>query len=239
MVRKAQYMVIPAVAVLLAGSSQAHEINFVGGRINLAYSEFTDDRTFAKGTLDGAMELRFGQNIGLQMDLGLNEFNASGEQGTNIGLHGLYHLDPATSLGAFYSIDSVEATNTSLYGVEAGHAFGDGGIDGYLGQANSDGSTVTILGLNGTVRFNDFGIAASLDNATFEGVSLTRIGIQGSYRIGAMSKIYVEIGQLHGDIEGFGSDSENYVKLGATFKLGPKHGTTFGNHSLFNLIPGR
>lgn len=238
MARKVQYVVISVATVLLAGASQAQEVNLVGGRINLAYSEFTSDTSFAKATLDGSMELGFGQNIGLQMDLGLNAFNAANEQGTNVGLHGLYHVDQTTSLGAFYSVDTVEGTNTSLYGVEAGHSFGDGGVDGYLGQSSGDGSTATIFGLNGTVRFSDFGIGASLDYTSVENVSLTRIGIQGSCRIGDMSKIYVEVGQLHGDIDGFGLDSESYVKLGATFNLGPKHGTTFGSRSLFNLIPG-
>lgn len=218
----------------------ATQAEVTGGQLKLSHSAFTNDTSVAKGNLSGAVELSFGSQFGAQLDFGVNALNASGETATNFAVHASYKLSDTTALGAFYGLDSVSGESQNFYGIELAQNFKTGGIQGYLARGEDAGFSGTVIGLSGgAIIGSRFGIGASLDHGSFDGgVSLTRFGLRGSYRQGERSKFFVEVGSLTGDISGFGSDSEPYAKIGATFNFGSNSGLTFGDRSLFNLLPG-
>ena len=224
-------------AVVLASAVQAE---VTGGQIKLSQSGFTDDMSIAKTNLSGSIELGFGPQFGVQVDLGVNMLNFADETATNIAAHGVYKLSDRTAVGAFYGMDRLAGATNDFYGVEAAQNFGTGGVQGYLARGEDAGASGTVIGISGgAVMGNGFGIGASLDHGTFDGgLSLTRFGVRGSLGLGERSKMFAEVGTLNSAISGFGSGSETYAKIGATYNFGDNSGLTFGDRSLFNLLPG-
>lgn len=224
---------------LVVGCSAA-QAEVTGGQIELSHSAFTDETSVAKTNLNGSVELEFGPKFGLQLDFGVNALNAVNDTATNVAAHAIYKVSDSTALGAFYGIDSLSGENQDFYGVEAAHNFGTGGVQGYLGRGEDSGFGGTVAGVSGgTMIGSGFGLSASVDHGSFDGgVSLTRFGVRGSYGQGERAKVFVELGSLNGDINGLGSASEPYAKIGATVNFGRNSGLTFGDRSIFNLLPG-
>ena len=221
-------------------SCSATQAEVIGGQVKLSRSGFTDDMSIAKTNLSGNIELGFGPQFGMQLDFGLNRLNTAGKTATNVAAHAVYKLSDSTAFGAFYGLDSLSGGRQNFYGIEAAQNFGTGGLQGYLARGKASGASGTVVGLSGSTMIGSgFGIGASLDSASLDGgVSLTRFGVRGSYGVGERSKMFAEIGSLNGDISGVGSDSETYAKIGATYNFGANSGLTFGDRSLFNLLPG-
>ena len=229
---------LAVIGVALLASAAHAEVT--GGQIKLSQSGFTDDMSIAKTNLSGSIELGFGAQFGVQLDLGVNMLNFADETATNIAAHGVYKLSDSTAIGAFYGMDRLAGATNDFYGVEAAQNFGTGGVQGYLARGEDNGASGTVIGISGgAVMGNGFGIGASLDHGAFDGgVSLTRFGVRGSLGLGERSKMFAEVGALNGAISGAGSDSETYAKIGATYNFGANSGLTFGDRSLFNLLPG-
>ncbi|MDO8985376.1 hypothetical protein [Cypionkella sp.] len=217
--------------ILTASVAQAE---MTGGQVKLSQSGFTDDFSVAKTNISGSVELAFGPQFGMQMDLGVNMLNFADETATNFVTHGTYKLGDSTALGAFYGMDAVNGGRTDVYGVEAAQNFGTGGVQGYLGRAEDGDGSGTVLGVSGgMVMGNGVGIGGSLDHGSFDGASLTRYGLRGSFGLGDSSKMFAELGALNTD-----TGSETYAKIGATYNFGTNSGLMFGDRSLFNLLPG-
>ncbi|MDP1576442.1 MAG: hypothetical protein Q8L76_06735, partial [Cypionkella sp.] len=171
--------------ILTASVAQAE---MTGGQVKLSQSGFTDDFSVAKTNISGSVELAFGPQFGMQMDLGVNMLNFADETATNFVTHGTYKLGDSTALGAFYGMDAVNGGRTDVYGVEAAQNFGTGGVQGYLGRAEDGDGSGTVLGVSGgMVMGNGVGIGGSLDHGSFDGASLTRYGLRGSFGLGDSS----------------------------------------------------
>ncbi len=221
---------LAALSLILAGSAAQAEMT--GGQVKLSQSGFTDDFSVAKTNISGSVELAFGPQFGMQMDLGVNLLNFADETATNFVTHGTYKLGDSTALGAFYGMDAVNGGRTDVYGLEAAQNFGTGGVQGYVAHAEDNGGTV--LGVSGgMVMGNGVGVGGSLDHGSFDGTSLTRYGVRGSFGLGESSKMFAELGALNTD-----AGSETYAKIGATYNFGANSGLMFGDRSLFNLLPG-
>ncbi|MDZ4309365.1 MAG: hypothetical protein U1A24_02230 [Cypionkella sp.] len=217
--------------VLIASAAQAE---MTGGQLKLSQSGFTDDFSVAKTNISGSVELAFGPQFGMQMDLGVNLLNFADETATNFVTHGTYKLGDSTAIGAFYGIDAVNGGSTDFYGVEAAQNFGTGGVQGYVAHAEDSGNSGTVMGISGgMVMGNGVGIGGSVDHGSFDGTSLTRYGVRGSFGLGESSKMFAELGALDTD-----AGSETYAKIGATYNFGENSGLMFGDRSLFNLLPG-
>lgn len=222
---------------LICSTAQAEAIS---GQIKLSQSAFIDDTSVAKTNFSGAVELGFGPELGAQLDFGVNALNASGETATNFAAHAIYKPSDTTAFGAFYALDSLSGESQSVYGIEAAQNFKTGGVQAYLARGEDSGFSGSVIGLSGgTIIGEGFGLGASVDHGSFDGgLSLTRFGVRASYGQGERSKMFVEIGTLNGEISGLGSDSETYAKVGATFNFGRNSGLTFGDRSIYNLLPG-
>lgn len=211
-----------------------------GGQIELSHSAFVDDTSFAKSTVSGTVELSFGPRFGAQFDVGANVLNLAEETATNFAAHAILKPSEGTALGVFFGLDAIAGESQSFYGVEIAHNFDVGGVQAYIAHGEDLGFSGTVVGLSGgTIIENGVGISASVDYASFDGgASATRFGVRGSIGQGERSKLFVEIGALNGSLSGVGSDSETYAKIGATYNFGENSGLTFGDRSIFNLLPG-
>lgn len=210
-----------------------------GGEVALSYSAFTKDGDVNRTSLEGSMEYGFDSNFTVQGDIALHRFGAVNENANTVTLHGIGHLNDATSLGAFIGRDHAAGGSATVYGIEAGQDLGRVDIEGYLAGYHETGSNGTLIGANARYAYTpDIGFGAGFDYGGFGGsVDLTRFGVNADYTVTNGPTLSAELGQLHAN--GFGlSGNEAYAKIGIGFKFGAKRGVTFGNRSLTRLLPG-
>lgn len=235
-------MTLRALAALCAvsvGANAAQAAEWTGGTIDFNYSQFADDSRFSRAAVRGSAELGFTRNWATQLDLGSYNFDAANETGWNGTVHGIYHLNDQTSLGAYLGVDDIANSSATLFGVEAGYEFAGFTAEGYLGGYADNGQTATIIG--GQVA-NALGEAWEL-NAGFDffndtsGVDLTRLSIGADYHVGNGAKFYGELGSVNVTYSTLNA-SEAYVGLGFRVDFGAERGATFGRRGLLDKIPG-
>lgn len=233
------YLGAASAALFACAMGPAHAVEVTGADITLGYSAFTEDNDFNASALEGSLEVGFNKQFGVQLDLGYHKFGAIDDDATTATLHGIYHVDDATSLGLFYGRDSALGGNIDFYGIEAGHEYDRFDVEGYVAHGEESGFSGTVVGLSGAYAATDsFKLGLSLDNADFDGgVTVRRVGVKGAYDFGTAASVYAEIGSLNGKVGGF-SDSETFVGVGASFSFGADRGATFGQRGLAHLIPG-
>lgn len=211
-----------------------------GGSLALSHSAYTDDTSVANTALEGSVEYGFSRNFSLQGDLGYNSFHDSDTHLTNATVHGIFHINPSTSLGGFVGVDSSNSNSSTVYGLEFGHAVsGQTGVEGYVAQNEDNGADLTQIGLSGRYEMTpQVGFGASLDYGNFDiKADVTRFAISADYAVADNLRLSAELGEVDAKAFGFGG-SEAYVKLGAKITFGANRGTTFGTRSLSRLLPG-
>jgi hypothetical protein len=234
---KARVLAALGATLLSVNLSQAAE--FTGGSFDLNYSQIADDSNFSRGTVRGSAELGFNRNWAAQLDLGSYSFETLNETGWNGTLHGIYHMNEQTSLGAYLGVDDILGSKATIYGVEAGFELNGLNAEGYLGAVSDSGQTATMLGGVLTNELNDsWGLNAGFDflNDT-SGVDLTRLSIGADYHVGGGATFYGEVGSLNATFGG-ASASEPYVGVGLRLDFGAERGSTFGHRGLLDKIPG-
>ncbi len=235
-------MKIIPLAVFGAASLCAHAalaVEITGGSIGLSYSAFTEDTSVSRLGLEGSMELGFNQNTGLQIDLGQNEFNATGLSTTTVGLHGIYHMNEVTSFGAFYTFESANGGgDADVYGVEAGHETGQLEFEGYFARIDGNGSDGDVLGVMARYEFADsLGVTGSYDSIDVAGTDLSKFALKLDRDVAPQVNLFVEVGSAKASGGGL-SDSEPFVGLGGKFVFGAERGATFEQRGFSRLIPG-
>lgn len=225
-----------AFAVFLAPAAIAQQVT--GGSLTLSHSAFTDNSDVAKTSLLGSVELGFSRDFGLQADLGLARLNGANENATLVTLHGVYHLSETTSAGLFLGIDRIGGESQTFIGLEMGTASGPTGFEAYIGAADGGDETGTMIGLSTRYGISDqFGVGLSLDHLSVDTLDATRYSLNADFSATENVTLFGEVGALRGEIEG-ASGTEPYVKLGGKITFGAKRGTTFGQRSLLNVLPG-
>tara|TARA_R100001369_G_C3321561_1_gene169048 strand:+ start:2238 stop:2954 length:717 start_codon:yes stop_codon:yes gene_type:complete len=227
---------------LTATANAAQAIEVTGGMIDLSYSAFIDETELSKSTLTGSIELAFNQIASAQLDIGRDSFGFSDLANLSLGVHGIYHMNSNTSLGAFYTHDKAEvgglSDTTNLYGIEAGHDTGLVDIEGYLGRGKSSEVDGTLVGISGRYGMpNRIGLTGSIDYLDIEGVEVSKIALKLDGDLSENLNLYVEVGQAK--VSAFGSsESEPFMGIGGRITFGADRGTTFERRSLGDLLPG-
>jgi hypothetical protein len=225
-----------ALVLFCAPVAQAQQVT--GGSLTLSHSAFTDDTDLSKTSLLGSVELGFNRNYGLQADLGMGRLNNASETVTNAVLHGIYHLSDTTSVGLFLGLDRLDGETQSFVGLEMGTAAGPTGFEAYIGYADDDTDSGTMIGLSTRYGVSEqFGLGVSLDHLSLSAVDATRYSVNADYAVTPNVTLFGEVGALNGQTAG-GSGTEGYVKLGGKVTFGAKRGTTFDQRSLLSVIPG-
>lgn len=222
---------------LLVAASPAMALELVGGSVSLGYSGLADTMLdeINKTTLSGSVEIGFSQAVSVQGDLSTMNFGLSDMDATHIGLHGIYHLNEATSLGGFIGEDRLESADLSILGIEVGHQAGQMRMEGYLSRADSSAQDGMIFGLHAGYRLSDASeIGLRYDEINVDGFGASRVSAVGEFGLANGLAITGELGSA--DLDGLGS--ETFVGLGVKVDFGAERGATFSQRSVLDLLPG-
>lgn len=231
-----------AAAVLVLAASAGNAVELTGGELRLGYSAFdasAGGETLSRWSLDGSAELGFNQDFAAQLDIGISEFNASG---LNIGtatLHGIYHLNGQTSLGAFYGTEDTDFGDVDYYGLEIGYGVSGFEVEGYLGIADGSGADGNLFGITGAVDIApNWQMTGGYERADFDGgVDMSKFAVGVKLATNENVAFTAELGR--GDFSvSSASAGENFISFGAEITFGAKRGATFGRRGVFNIIPG-
>lgn len=233
-----KYQVVAILGASILCAQTAHAVEITGGSVKLSYSAFSDDTSVSRLGLEGSMEVGFNQNFSGQIDLARHEFNVSNEGITTFGLHAIYHVNEATSFGAFYAVEDTSAGNSDFYGIEAGHETGQFDLEGYLARADDSVDHASVLGLSARYEFQNFlGLTGAYDYIDFDGLDLSKITLRLDRDVAPNVNLYVEVGSAKANAGGL-SGSETFVGLGGKFLFGAERGATFDARGLARLLPG-
>lgn len=234
---KTPFIAIVGASLVIAQPAVAVEMT--GGSVGLSYSAFVDDTDVNRLGVEGSVELGWNRSWATQLDLAHNSFDTSGADITSYGIHGLYHMNDATSFGLFYTIEDGGGDTVDIIGLEAGHEFGTWDVEGYFGKADSSGAgSANIFGVMGrTVLQSGYGVAASYESVDVSGIDIERLSVSLDRDVSANTNLYVEIGTSRISTGG-ASANEPFVGVGGTYRFGAERGATFGVRNVSNILPG-
>jgi hypothetical protein len=226
-----------AAAVLAVASPAAAQVT--GGSLGIEYNAPTDGGDFGGTTYFGSVEYAFSRNIAVSLDLSGYRLDNISTDASSATLHGVYHFDEQTSLGAFYGADQVDGGDArALYGIEAGTEFGDADVEGFIGQLEGASTDAVFLGADVNYGLsNGFAVTANAGLTDVDDLSLSRIAIGGTYEITGGPEFYAEVGNVSLESDGVSAD-QTFVGIGARINFGAARGTTFDQRSLFEILPG-
>ncbi|UWR34595.1 porin family protein [Sulfitobacter sp. W027] len=226
------------VATLALGATTAQAVEVTGGSVGLSYSAFADDTDFSRLGLDGSVEIGINRNFGVQFDAGYSDFGFTGVDSHSLGLHGIYHLDEATSFGAFYTREEALGEDADILGVEAGYEMLEWEFEGYLANVDSDAGDGTLGGLKARYAMAEgFGLTGSFDHFGSDGDDLSRFAVRLDRDVSPTTNLFLEVGSAKVDVGGI-NETEPFVGLGGEIAFGADRGTTFDQRGLARLIPG-
>lgn len=226
-----------AAALCVAAFPLAAQVT--GGSLGIEYSAPTSGGDLGGTTYSGAIEYSFMRDFAVSLDLSGYRLDNISTDASSATLHGVYHLNEQASVGAFFGADSFDgADSQNLYGLEAGAEFGTAEIEGYVGLLEGDSDDATLFGLDGKYAFaNGVSAIGSAGIASSDDVDVTRISIGAEYAITGGPEFFAEIGNVSAEAAGIEAD-ETFIGIGARVAFGAKRGTTFGERSLFEVLPG-
>jgi hypothetical protein len=235
-------LTLAALGLTIAFAQSTTAAELVGGYVDVGYSAFTDNTRVSKRSLTGSGEVAFTRTFGLQADLGVHDLNAISEVGTNVTLHGNFHVGEFTSLGVFAGRDDLNNQGVNFYGVEAGHEAGRVQFEGYasiVDAAGNNGSNGTLAGLQIRGNINEaWRLKANIDYIDARnGVDATRYSVGTDYNFGEGGAFYAEVGGFDANAGPVGAN-ETFVGFGLRYNLGAKRGTTFGRRGFLDKMPG-
>ncbi len=229
-----------------SGVAGAQQVDVTGGELRFGYERaFGDDRggdTPSKTSLEGAMSFGLGANFAAQADLALDRYNADGDYGQAIGLHGAYAISPLTHVGAFGGYERAGDADVTYFGGEVAVDTGVTAIEGYVMAASEHDSGVdgTVWGLDGHQEITPrLDLGGRLNLGRFDDDrDVTRLAATAGYALTPAARVEAELGTADVDVPGLGRSDGAYVGVQATFTFGPGQGATFGRRGLLDLLPG-
>ncbi|RYH02771.1 hypothetical protein EU805_09215 [Salipiger sp. IMCC34102] len=224
-------------AVLLTAASPALAQGVTGGQLGIDYNVPLDGSDFGDVSYSGGLEYGFAPFASASINArGVNSDNAD-DTGTNVTLHGTYHLNDLTSFGLFVARDGVDDFEATLVGLEGGADLLDGKVGGYLGTVTGDADG-TIVGVDGGYGITPaISAIGNVDYADTDDAEFGQIAIGAEYRMLRGPSVYAKLGQASRDTAA-GDDSYGFVSLGVEVAFGAARGTTFDTRSLLDVVPG-
>lgn len=225
-------------ATLLCVASPA-TAQVTGGSLGIEYNAPTDGGDFGGTTYSGAVEYAITRDFAISLDLSGYRLDNISTDAASATLHGVYHFNEQTSLGAFYGADKIDGADAlALYGIEAGSEFNGADIEAYIGQVEGASDDALIMGADINYDLaNGFALTASAGLTDVDDLSLSRVAFGGAYEIMGGPEFYAEIGNVEVELDGESAD-QTFVGLGARINFGAARGTTFDQRSLFEILPG-
>ena len=216
----------PVIAAILvaAFASPAVAQEFSGGEIGLEYNINADDTSTDVSSYNAGVEFSFGREYAISVTAANLDIGDS-DSATRLTLHGLYHLNPGSTVGLFYSADEDDVAG---YGVQGGTVLGLGEIGGYIGQRSVADSNATIVGFESRTQVADqITFFTDFDIASFDEVTSTTSELGVSYLFEQGPEAYVQVGRQSLSGDDIEDQGDTYIGIGARISFGAKRGTTF------------
>lgn len=225
-------------AALAFGATTAQAVEVTGGSVGLSYSAFADETDLNQWGLEGSMELGFNRNLSLQIDAAYRDFDFTNIDSTLLGLHGIYHMNEATSLGVFYTLEDIEGEEADIFGLEAGYEVQQWQFEGYIANVDTDLGDATLGGIKARYEMQEgFGLTGSYERSDDDTGDLSRFAIRLDRDVSVNTNLFLEVGSAKAEAGGV-KISEPFVGLGGEIAFGADRGTTFEQRGLTRLIPG-
>ena len=225
-------------AALAFGATTAQAVEVTGGSVGLSYSAFADETDLNQWGLEGSMELGFNRNLSLQIDAAYRDFDFTNIDSTLLGLHGIYHMNEATSLGVFYTLEDIEGEEADIFGLEAGYEVQQWQFEGYIANVDTDLGDATLGGIKARYEMQEgFGLTGSYERSDDDTGDLSRFAIRLDRDVSVNTNLFLEVGSAKAEAGGV-KISEPFVGLGCEIAFGADRGTTFEQRGLTRLIPG-
>lgn len=228
-----------AIAAFVPIHAAAFEVT--GATVGLSYGQLTDESDLDRLDLGGSVEVGFSREFGMQADLGLAEFGASGLQVTSVALHGIWHASEVSSLGLFIGRDEADIgdadASQSFLGIEVGYGAENFAAEAHFAVADGGDGNGTAAGLVMDWGLTPvIGLGLTVDRLDTDGADLTSFALRSSYDLTPQAELYAEVGTVDAEAGGTSADS-TFIGIGAEIDFGAR-GATFDRRSLLGAIPG-
>ncbi|WP_371169651.1 hypothetical protein [Aliiroseovarius sp. 2305UL8-7] len=244
------YKLSSATAVLLVVSTPVFAVDLVGVDVTLGYGAVTGSEDLSTAALTGSVEIGFGSDFGLQLDLsGYSNNNSLGSSKSLSGtMHALYHVNQDITVSAFYGANSLTSGPVAFYGAEADITFGNITAEVYWTQFSDQDFIFANYssrqrGAEVKVELSpkvSLGVSYDQENADLmmkskflpdAGYSTKNFAMVLHYRPTEHVSLLAKVGQSKydgtGSISGL-SQSDVFYGLGIEYTFGKNKGTTFG-----------
>ncbi len=230
-------------AMVVAGATAGVAQSFTGAEIGLEYQSFNDFDESVTSYFGGA-EFTITPQFAVAADLSLYSNSASDDNANSFTLHGIYKTGARSGFGLFIGQDSTDDADVDLFGADAAFDFGQGRVEAYIGAGEPEDSDTEVSFFGAEFEY-DLGrgieVIGGLDRVNYDisiaDLSVTTLEIGGSYMVADMVSIFGKIGTIELDGDGFASEDDSFLSIGAEIGFGPNQGLTFSPRSIFSSAP--
>ena len=228
-------------ALILAAATPAVALEFTGGTFGADYSTYPDIDELTSTSFSSDIEFAITPQFSAALSMSSTTYDINGPYDLSSSsrfLHGIYNINDAVKVGAFYGSESIYYLNSDTYGIEAAFDNGTFNAGGYVGAGQFFEEDVTLYGLNGGYVFGGgFGINADVDRVDMDinDATMTTSSIGVEYNFGNGAAIALDVGQYKVENEFF-SNEEDFVTLGASYSFGPNGGVSFKAPAALNSL---
>lgn len=209
-------------AALVCSVSPLAAQQFTGGELGFEYNQSFEDSDVDGTSYFAGVEMAVNREFSIGLDLADID---GADVSTQATLHGMYHLNDQSTVGAFYTYKDEDA---SLFGIEGGIEIWGGDISGHIGRLSVDDETAFVFGLDSRNPISDssFSLFSDFDLVSDDEVAISTNELGVEYNFPAGADVYALYGQASAFADG-GSDSTDYFGVGARIRFGAERGTTF------------
>ena len=233
--------VLTVSALLLAVATPAVALDFAGGTFGLDYTTYPDIEEITATGFSSDIEFAITPQFSAALSMSTTTYDIDGPfelSSSSTFAHGIYHINDAVKVGAFWGNESVFYYSSDTYGLEAAYDNGSFNAGGYVGAGQFVEEDVTLYGLNGGYLFGaGFGINADVDivDMDINDYTMTTSSVGVEYSFGNGAAISLDVGQFKVENEFF-TDEEDFVTLGASYSFGPNGGVSFEAPNALNSL---